>query len=288
MLGKEMVRARLESQEGMSYTEFSYQLLQAYDFLHLFDQHAVTLQIGGSDQWGNITAGVELVRKVRGQTVYGLTFPLLTRSDGKKFGKSEEGAIWLSADKLSPYEFYQYLVRTADCDVIRLMRMLTLLPLGEVNEWQRRMEEPDYVANGAQKALASEVTKMVHGSQGLEVALKITADMAPGRLISSGAEGALTGAVLEELIKEIPSAAMDRKDLLGATLVDLLVTHQLVESKSEARRVVRNGGIYLNDQKVEAEEHSVSPTDLIEERFLLLSVGKKKKKAVIIYLGPEK
>jgi len=151
MLAKDSVKTRLNSEEGMSFTEFSYQLLQGYDFLYLFNHYDVTVQIGGSDQWGNITAGTDLIRKVHGKSAYGITFPLLTRSDGQKFGKSEKGAIWLSEDRCSPYEFYQYLVRLPDADVIKLMRLLTFMDMEEIKRIEESMGQEGYVANTAQK-----------------------------------------------------------------------------------------------------------------------------------------
>ena len=174
MLNKDSVKQRMTSEEGMSFTEFSYQLLQGYDFLHLYDKYGVTVQIGGSDQWGNITAGTELIRKVRGQSAFGITFPLLTRSDGQKFGKSEKGAIWLSPEKCSPYEFYQYFVRVTDADVIKLMRLLTFMPLEVIRDYEQMMKNADYVPNTAQKRLAEEITRIVHGEEGLNTALRVT------------------------------------------------------------------------------------------------------------------
>ena len=180
MLAKESVRARLNSQEGISYTEFSYQALQGYDYYHLHKNHGVCLQMGGSDQWGNITAGVELVRKLDGSEVFGLTFPLLVRSDGKKFGKSEEGAIWLNPELVSPYEFYQYLYRTADADVVQLLRLLTFIDMEEIREYKHLLQRKDAPPNVAQQRLAEEVTRIVHGEEGLALAQRVTKGAAPG------------------------------------------------------------------------------------------------------------
>ncbi len=163
MMSKDSVKARMESEEGMSFTEFSYQLLQGYDFYHLHANHGVSVQIGGSDQWGNITAGIDYTRKVTGKPVFGLTMPLLTKSDGQKFGKSEQGAIWMSGEKLSPFEFYQYLVRSADNDVIRLLKMLTFVDLGTIRDLEHQMKESGYVPNTAQRLLAEAITNLVHG-----------------------------------------------------------------------------------------------------------------------------
>ncbi len=271
MLAKDSVRSRLQSDEGMSFTEFSYQLLQGYDFLQLFDQHQVEAQIGGSDQWGNITAGTDLIRKVRGQAAHGLTFPLLTRSDGKKFGKSEQGAIWLSPEKLSPYEFYQYFFRVADADVARFMRMLTFMDLQEIEQIEQEMAALRYLPNTAQKRLAEEVTRIVHGEEGVQAALKATQGMKPGT------DTALDAATLESLDSDVPSCSLARPDVVGAKFIDLLVLAGLQPSKGQARRLVENGGAYLNNAKITSVEHTLAEADLIDGRLLLLAVGKKNK-----------
>ncbi len=276
MLAKDSVQSRVSSEEGMSFTEFSYQLFQAYDFLHLFDHHKVTLQIGGSDQWGNITAGTELVRKMRSGSVYGLTFPLITRSDGKKFGKSEEGAIWLNADKLSEYDFYQYLFRMPDSDVIKLMKMLTFMELEEIETIEREMKSSAYQANSAQKRLASEVTRIVHGEKGLALAEQVTLAARPGE------KGELTLAMLEVMAKEIPSQKLDHKDVLNKEYAELFVTAGLCDSKSEAKRLIVGQGAYLNNLRLEDPHKRVQSHDLVEKRFLLLAVGKKKKRVIEI------
>ncbi|NGX37254.1 MAG: Tyrosine--tRNA ligase [Chlamydiae bacterium] len=271
MLAKESVRARFESEEGMSFTEFSYQLIQAYDFYYLNAEHDVVLQMGGSDQWGNITAGTELTRKLTGRTVYGLTWPLLTRSDGKKFGKTEEGAIWLSSKKCSPYQFYQYLVRMPDGDVIRMMKMLTFMELEEINEMEAEMKKPGYVSNTAQKRLAEEVTRILHGDEGVKKALKVTEGAAPGK------EAILDADVLGEIAQDMPSISLSVKEVVGLRYADLAVVSGLLASKGEANRLVKNGGAYLNNRKITDPGHSVSDHDLIEGKFLLLGAGKKKK-----------
>ncbi|MBU6446927.1 MAG: tyrosine--tRNA ligase [Verrucomicrobia bacterium] len=267
MMAKEMVRSRLEAEEGMSFTEFSYQLLQAYDFYYLNKEYGVTLQMGGSDQWGNITAGTEFNRKLGGDTLYGLTFPLLTRSDGKKFGKTEEGAIWLSEDKLSPYQFYQYLVRVPDADVIKLLKMLTFLDMEEI----RRIEAGMHVPNSAQKRLAEEVTRFVHGEEGLQIALKVTLEMAPG------SEATLSGARLKELANDMPSMELLLSDVVGQKFVDVAVKVGLVPSKSEGSKLIKNGGAYLNNERINDPAYLFSVNDLIDHSFLLLSAGKKKR-----------
>jgi tyrosyl-tRNA synthetase len=271
MLAKDSVKARQTSEEGMSFTEFSYQVLQGYDFLYLYDHYDVTVQLGGSDQWGNITAGTDLIRKVRGQSAYGVTFPLLTRSDGQKFGKSEKGAIWLSQEKLSPYEFYQYLFRVPDADVIKLLCMLTFLDMAEIRHYENWMGKSDYVPNTAQKKLAEEVTKLVHGNEGLALALRVTQGAAPG------SETALDALTLEALAQEMPSLAIPSKEVVGAKLIDLLSKSGLQSSKSEARRLIRNGGVYVNNAKILDENYTIGPDLLIEGRLLLLALGKKHK-----------
>lgn len=278
MLAKESVKTRLASEEGISYTEFSYQLLQAYDFLHLSDTQGINFQIGGTDQWGNITAGTELVRKVRSKSVFGLTFPLLTRSDGKKFGKSEEGTIWLNSDKLSAYDFYQYFYRIPDADVIKLLRMLTFIDLKEIADIENEMKKPVPIhPNFAQKRLAVELTRMIHGEEGLNQALDITKQAQPG------AKTRLDLQTLEELSKELPTHLIALKAILGAKLVDILALLTILQSKGEARRLISSGGLYLNNEKVEDEQYIFKTEDIISEKFLLLGLGKKKK--ILIKIG---
>lgn len=274
MLAKDSVKSRLSSEEGMSFTEFSYQVLQGYDFMYLSENHGVVLQMGGSDQWGNITAGIELIRKVTGKSSYGITFPLLTRSDGQKFGKSESGAIWLSSEKLSPFEFYQYLVRIADADVIKLLKMLTFMELDEIQVLEKSMSEPGYVPNSVQKRLAEEVTRIVHGEDGLQKALKVTAVAAPG------SETVLDVESLELIAKDMPSYQMSAEELVGVKLIDVLVTVGMQKSKGDARKLIKNGGVYLNNKQVTDENLNVQAADLIGEKLLLLATGKKNKMLV--------
>ena len=271
MIGKEMVRTRLNSEEGISYTEFSYQILQGYDFHHLNRHYGVTVQMGGSDQWGNITAGTELNRKLGGPQLFGLTFPLLTRSDGKKFGKSESGAIWLSPDRLTPYQFFQYLYGVPDADVIRLLKMLTFLPMEEIQAVERQMKGASYVPNSAQKLLASEVTRFVHGEEGLSAALRVTEGMGPG------AKASLSADVLAELAKDMPNADLPRGDVVGQKYVDVAVKIGLLPSKGEASRLIKNGGAYLNNERVEDPAFLLSEGDLVDGMYLVFSAGKKKR-----------
>lgn len=276
MLAKESVRARLQSEEGLSFTEFSYQVLQGYDFVHLHKHHNVTIQMGASDQWGNITAGIEYNRKLGGDSLFGVTFPLLTRSDGKKFGKSEGGAIWLSAEKLSPYQFYQYLIRLPDADVIRMLKVLTFLDLQEINRIEASMQNPNYEPNTAQKILASEVTRFVHGEEALQTALRVTESILPG------SNATLSAAALQEIAKDMPNVQLPLSEVLNQKYVDLLVKVGLSPSKSEAIRLIKNGGAYLNNQKVQDPTLILSHHDLIEKTFVLLSAGKKNRLLISI------
>ena len=271
MLSKDSVKLRMSSDEGMSFTEFSYQLLQGYDFLHLYNHHGVTLQIGGSDQWGNITAGTDLIRKVNGRQAYGITFPLLTRSDGQKFGKSEKGAIWLSPEKCSPYDFYQYLIRVPDADAIKLMRLLTFIEMDEIRAYESMMQQGDYTQNTVQKRLAEEVTRLVHGQSGLDIALKVTKAAAPG------SETILDAEVLESISEDMASFNLPEEAVVGKKLVDVMVQVGLQLSKGEARRLIRNGGVYLNNEKISDENGTILQNNLIDGRLLLLAAGKKNK-----------
>lgn len=280
MLGKESVKTRLASEEGISFTEFSYQLLQAYDFLHLYDTYNVTVQLGGSDQWGNITAGTELVRKMRGESVHGLTYPLLTRSDGKKFGKTEEGAIWLNSDKLSAYDFYQYLFTTSDTDVPKMFRMLTFLELEEIQEIEAEMQRKEYIPNTAQRRLAEEITRIVHGERGVEEALRVTKAAQPG------AKTILDRQTLQALAKEMQSITLSSDEVIGQKLIDVIVTANMLGSKGEARRMINGGGVYLNNEQVSDEQFTIAPNHVIEGEFLLLGIGKKKK--FIVKIGKKK
>lgn len=276
MLAKDSVKSRLDSEEGMSFTEFCYQTLQGYDFLYLFQNYGVSIQIGGSDQWGNIIAGTDLIRKATGKEGFAITFPLLTRADGQKFGKSEKGAIWLSKERLSPYEFYQYLVRVDDRDVIRLLKMLTFLDMSEINAMELDMSRPDYVPNRAQKLLANQVTLLVHGQEGLDSALKATDAAKPG------GDSELTLESIREMEGELPLSEVSLEAVLGNKLIDLVANLQILSSKGEARRLLKNGGLFLNNKRIEAEEKVIQEEDLIGGLFLLVAAGKKNKSLVRI------
>ncbi|MCX6990777.1 MAG: tyrosine--tRNA ligase [Chlamydiae bacterium] len=272
MLAKDSVKTRVQSEEGMSFTEFSYQMLQGYDAYHLFSSYDVCLQMGGSDQWGNITAGTDLIRKLTGKSGFGMTFPLLTRADGKKFGKSEEGAIWLSEEKCSPYQFYQYLIKVADSDVIKMLRMLTFLDLEAIQEIEESMSHPGYVPNTAQKRLAEELTHLVHGKEGLEKALRVTEGAAPGAKGST-----LDIEVLQEIAQDMPNISLPRENVLGHKFTDVAALSGIVASKGEATRLVAGGGAYLNNEKIDDPALKIDEDHLIGGQFLLLGMGKKKK-----------
>lgn len=271
MLAKESVRLRLASEEGMSFTEFSYQILQAYDFYYLYENYGITLQLGGSDQWGNITAGIDLTKKLLRKQVFGMTFPLLMRSDGKKLGKSEEGAVWLSNEKLSYYKFYQHLIRLPDADVIRMLELLTFLDKKTIEDLEESMLADNYVPNTAQKKLAEEVTTIVHGKQGLDVALKVTEGARPGSTTL------LTSENLEAIIEDLPHARFSQDDIVGKKFTEVATIVQLTSSKSEALRLIKNQGAYLNNEKILDPNFSIESKHLIDGKYLLLGAGKKKK-----------
>lgn len=271
MLTKESVKSRLISEEGISFTEFSYQILQAYDFYYLYKTHDVILQVGGSDQWGNITAGTDLIRRLLGKSAYGLITPLLTRSDGKKFGKTEQGAIYLSSRHLSPYDFYQYLYRISDADVIKLLLMLTCMEIPEIERIKQSMQHSDYVPNTAQKILAQQVTQFVHGQDGLESALRATQSIAPGHRLT------LNPALFQEMMKDFPPIKMSKQDILGMKFIDLALKSGLVNSKGEASRLIEQGGAYLNNERIDNVQKQIVADELVGGEFLLLGGGKKKK-----------
>jgi tyrosyl-tRNA synthetase len=281
MLEKESVRARLQDRDhGISYTEFSYMLLQAYDFFHLYEKHGCRLQVGGSDQFGNITAGCELIRRINAQRggapgADGLTWPLLTRSDGKKFGKTEEGAIWLSADRTSPYEFYQYWIRTPDADAGRFLRYFTDLGEEEIRDLEAKGAAAPQ-QRIAQRALARSITKMVHGDT--ECA---KAEKAASALFRPGAKDAgletLDEEALLQAVKEAPSGEFPktRLDGEGTPFLDLMVESKLWSSRGEAKRAVQGGGANLNNVRVSDLGRKVTTSDLLHGKYLVLRKGKK-------------
>jgi tyrosyl-tRNA synthetase len=271
MLAKESVARRLEQEEGLSVTEFSYMLLQAYDFLVLSDRVGCSLQIGGSDQWGNITAGLELIRRTRSRPAHGIVFPLVTTASGAKFGKTAEGAVWLDPERTSPFRFYQYWLNTDDRDVGKYLKWFTFLAVDEIESLLSE-HAADAAARAAQRRLAVEVTRMVHGEDGLERAERAT-DVLFGRIPAQE----LGAAELLEVFADVPSTELPhaRVEGEGMPVVDLLVEAGVATSKGEARRLIGGGGLYLNGMRIEGIEQSVTPADAIGGAVLLLRKGKK-------------
>lgn len=271
MLRKESVRRRFESDEaGISYTEFSYQLLQAYDFVELHRREECTVQLGGSDQWGNITAGIDLVRREAGVQAYGLVSPLVTTATGTKFGKTEEGTVWLDPARTSPFRFYQFWINTADDDAVRYLRFFTLLEREEIEELEKVTEEEPW-RRTAQKALAADVTRRVHGEEGLARALRATDALFGGELEGLGADE------IADVFADVPSSTVDRDQLAGegVPLVELLDETGVASSRGDARRSIEGGGIYVNNQRVDDVDASVTLDDTVEGRFVVLRKGKK-------------
>jgi len=268
MLGKDSVKKRMESDDGMSFTEFCYQILQGYDFYHLYKTYGCALQIGGSDQWGNITAGTELVRRLRGEEAYGLTFPIICDSTGQKFGKSAGNAIYLDARRTSYYDFYQFFIRTEDADVIRFLKIFTALPLEEIAELERELQRAPEVRI-PHRRLAEEMTRCVHGARGLRMAEEAS------RVLFGGELAGLSADDLEAIFAHVPSTTLERSRLPGMTAVDLAAAAGLCRSKGEARRLAASGGLYLNGRRVERAEAAVGPDDLIEGRLMVLRSGKR-------------
>ncbi|GII34098.1 tyrosine--tRNA ligase [Planotetraspora mira] len=265
MLARESVAARLGG-EGLSYTEFSYQILQANDYLELYRRHGCSLQLGGSDQWGNITAGVDLIRRVEGAHVHALTGKLITKADGTKFGKTAGGAVWLDPALTSPYAFYQYWLNSDDRDVVRFLKVFTFRSREEIAELEQSAKERP-AAREAQRALAEDLTTLVHGAD--ELTRVIAASRA---LFGQGSLSELDARTLESALEEVPKATVAS---LGAPFVELLGESGLVESKSAARRAVKEGGAYLNNVKITDEEYVPSADDLLHGRFLVLRRGKR-------------
>lgn len=272
MLAKDSVRSRLErADSGLSYTEFSYMLLQAYDFVHLYDHFDCRLQIGGSDQWGNITAGIDLARRLRGVQLYGLTCPLLTRSDGTKMGKTEAGAVWLSARRTTPYQFYQYWINLDDADVGTCLRFFSELKRAEIEELLRQ-HQADPGQRIAQRALAAELTALVHGPEGLAAAERATA------VLFGAAIERLTDSQLLAIFADVPSTQLPRAALAGPglALIEAFCAAGLARTKSDARRIITQGGAYVNNRRVDDIEARLGPGDLAGETTMVLRSGKKR------------
>jgi len=267
MLDRESVKARLEA-GGISYTEFSYQLLQAMDYLELYRRHGCTAQIGGSDQWGNLVAGVGLIRSVEGASVHALATPLITKPDGTKYGKTEGGAIWISADLMSPYAFYQFWLNVSDAEVPGLLRVFSFRPREEIEALSAEsVERP--AARAGQRALAEEVTALVHGAAECRRAMA-----ASQALFGRSDLGDVDERTLAAAVAEVPSARIFASGDLP-TVVDLMAEAKIVPSKSYARRMIAEGGAYLNNRKVTSEDAVPRLDDLLYGRFLILRAGKR-------------
>ena len=268
MLAKESVKKRLEASEGaLTFTEFSYQILQGNDFLHLFDNYGCTLEVGGADQWGNITAGTDLVHRMRGKTAFGLTFPLLLDSTGRKFGKSEGNALFLDSSMTSEYDWYQYFLRAADADVIRYLKVFSMRSLEEIADLEAQMKaNPE--ARIPQKALAEELTRLVHGDKGLEKALGATRTLFGGDVSGKSAEE------LETIFKDVKSAQMPKAEVVGKPVYAVAAAAGMFKSNGEARRMAAQGGLSLNGAKVD-DKRVFEDGDLIDGRVAVLKQGKK-------------
>jgi tyrosyl-tRNA synthetase len=270
MLAKDSVKSRLSSESGISYTEFSYQMLQAYDFAHLCKEHKVTLQMGGSDQWGNITAGIDLARKMHSTQVYGLVTPLVTDSNGKKFGKSEGGnTIYLDGNVTSPYQMYQYLLNSDDKSVIDYLKFYTFKSLEEIAELEKQTADEPH-KRVAQKQLAESVVEMAHGREGLDAALRATSFFFGGTIEN------VTDAEVSSIFSDVPSVEFTKEQLeTGINILEVLAQTPLFKSKGEARRSVDQKGVYINNLSVESTDLSVTRENLASESSLVIRKGKK-------------
>ncbi|HCV0035724.1 TPA: tyrosine--tRNA ligase [Staphylococcus aureus] len=265
MLGKDSIQSRLE--HGISYTEFTYTILQAIDFGHLNRELNCKIQVGGSDQWGNITSGIELMRRMYGQTdAYGLTIPLVTKSDGKKFGKSESGAVWLDAEKTSPYEFYQFWINQSDEDVIKFLKYFTFLGKEEIDRLEQSKNEAPHLRE-AQKTLAEEVTKFIHGEDALNDAIRISQALFSGDLKS------LSAKELKDGFKDVPQVTLSNDT---TNIVEVLIETGISPSKRQAREDVNNGAIYINGERQQDINYALAPEDKIDGEFTIIRRGKKK------------
>ena len=270
MVAKESVRARMEDRDvGISYTEFSYMLLQAYDFYHLARVHGCELQIGGSDQWGNITAGMDLTRKKLDRRAWGLTLPLITKADGTKFGKTEGGTVWLDPRRTSPYRFYQFWIQTDDRDVVRYLKFFTFLTKEEIEALEKE-HSANPGARAAHRALAREVTTLIHGESACLDAIRAT------EILFGAPIDGITPGTLDVLSAEIPNASTSHAALsAGTPLTDALVSTGLCPSKGQARKDIEAGGIYLNGSRCTESSRSLSAADLLHQRAILLRKGKR-------------
>ncbi|MFS0574839.1 tyrosine--tRNA ligase [Sporosarcina sp. 179-K 3D1 HS] len=270
MLAKDNVASRLE--QGISYTEFSYMLIQAADFNHLYKNYGCRVQIGGSDQWGNITTGLEVIRKTHDEEAkaFGITIPLVTKADGTKFGKSAGGAVWLDAKKTSPYEFYQFWINTADADVIKYMKIFTFLKREEIEALEVSVQEEPHLRK-AQKTLAEEMTRLIHGQEALDQAIRIS------EALFSGDLKALTVDEMKDAFKDVPTFEMEKAD---KNIVDFIVESGVSSSKRQAREDVTNGAISLNGERVTDTAYEVGAADRLDDAFTIVRRGKKNYKMV--------
>lgn len=270
MLAKDNVASRLEG--GISFTEFSYMLIQGIDFNHLFDHYGCRVQVGGSDQWGNITTGLEVIRKTHEEEVkaFGITIPLVTKADGTKFGKSAGGAVWLDAEKTSPYEFYQFWINAADADVIKYLKIFTFKEREEIEALEVSVQAEPHLRK-AQQTLAEEMTRLIHGQEALDQAIRIS------KALFSGDLKALTAAEMKDAFKDVPSYEMAKED---KNIVDFIVEVGVSSSKRQAREDVTNGAISLNGERITDTAYEVSTADRLEDAFTIVRRGKKNYKMV--------
>ena len=269
MLSKESIRTRLDREEGISFTEFTYMLLQSYDFLYLFDNYGCKMQTGGSDQWGNITAGVELIRRMRSTQAYAMVYPLITKADGTKFGKTESGSVWLDPQRTSPYRFYQFWLNTNDGDVVNYLKYFTFLEHETIDALgDAVINKPE--EREAQRRLAQVMTAMVHGETALARAEQASQALFGGEISGLSAEE------IGDIFAEVPSCELAKNDLVNrVSLLDLLVNAGVSKSKGEARRSLQEGGIYINNHRVSDANREVGVSDLLEGQFIILRKGKK-------------
>jgi tyrosyl-tRNA synthetase len=267
MLAKDTIASRLET--GISFTEFAYTIMQGMDFKHLYENHQCKLQIGGSDQWGNITTGLELIRKMvgEGSKAYGMTIPLVTKADGTKFGKTESGAVWLDPEKTTPYEFYQFWINAADADVIKYLKYFTFLSREEIEALEQSVQEEAHLRK-AQKALAEEMTRMIHGEEALNQAIKISEALFSGEIRN------LSASEIKQGFKDVPSYEHTTGEDIN--IVDLLVDAKISPSKRQAREDVGNGAVSVNGERITELEYVLSEKDRIEGQFTVIRRGKKK------------
>lgn len=276
MMAKDSVKKRLgsESGDGLSFTEFTYQLVQGYDFLHLYKQHHCKLQMGGSDQWGNITTGTELVRRIEGGEAFALTCPLITKADGGKFGKTEAGNVWLDPERTSPYAFYQFWLNTSDTDAEKYIKIFTRISRGEIESLVKDHQEAPHQRK-LQKKLAETVTELVHGREALDTAIEAS-QILFGKSVTSTLRK-LDEKTLLAVFDGVPVFNISRDELgNGIGIIDLVAEKtSVLPSKGEARRTLKGGGLALNKEKITAEDHEVNTEDLLNDKYLLIQKGKK-------------